>query len=155
LLLQFRHFLVALVPLFIFSAQAVRADVYKCSTDNGSVTLSNVEKGVNCKKMVLPPPEAKKPANTKADPVKPASADVKPADKPKSTYENAATERKRIIQEEIDLEKTRLSAVQARLKDMAAIPNKSPDQLKDMVALQQKENLHTSNLQILQKELTK
>ncbi len=155
MLLQFRYLLVALLALFALVVPAAWADVYKCSTDNGSVTLSNVEKGANCKKMVLPPPEAKKPANAKVDPVKSATTDVKPADKPKSTYENAATERKRIIQEEIDLEKTRLSAVQARLKDMAAIPNKSPDQLKDMVALQQMENLHTSNLQILQKELTK
>lgn len=133
----------------------VQADVYKCSTDNGSVTLSNVEKGPNCKKMVLPPPETKKPAPLKADTAKPSVAEVKPVDKPKSTYESAAAERKRIIQEEMDLEKVRLSAVQARIKDMAAIPNKTPDQLKDMVALQQKENLHTSNLQLLQKELNK
>ena len=153
-MLQIRHVLVSLVALSVLAVPTAWADVYKCSTDNGSVTLSNVEKGANCKKMVLPPPEAKKPASAKVDPAKPA-VEAKPAEKPKNTYENAATERKRIIQEEIDLEKTRLSAVQARLKDMAAIPNKSPDQLKDMVALQQKENLHTSNLQILQKELTK
>ena len=154
-MLQIRHVLVSLVALSVLAVPTAWADVYKCSTDNGSVTLSNVEKGANCKKMVLPPPEAKKPASAKVDPAKPAAVEAKPAEKPKNTYENAATERKRIIQEEIDLEKTRLSAVQARLKDMAAIPNKSPDQLKDMVALQQKENLHTSNLQILQKELAK
>ena len=131
------------------------ADVYKCSTDNGSVTLSNVEKGANCKKMVLPPPEAKKAPSAKTDVAKPVAAEAKPTDKPKSTYESAAAERKRIIQEEIDLEKVRLSAVQTRIKDMAAIPNKTPDQVKDMVSLQQKENLHTSNLQLLQKELNK
>lgn len=131
------------------------ADVYKCSTDNGSVTLSNVEKGTNCKKMVLPPPETKKAPSAKAEAPKPVVADAKPIDKPKSTYESAAAERKRIIQEEMDLEKVRLSAVQTRIKDMAAIPNKTPDQVKDMVSLQQKENLHTSNLQLLQKELNK
>ena len=141
--------------LGLLASPLVQADVYKCSTDNGSVTLSNVEKGANCKKMVLPPPEAKKPALSKADAPKPAVVEAKPADKSKSTYESAAAERKRIIQEEIDLEKVRLSAVQARIKDMAAIPNKTPDQLKDMVALQQKENLHTSNLQLLQKEFNK
>ena len=137
------------------ASSPVQADVYKCSADNGSVTLSNVEKGANCKKMVLPPPESKKPAPAKTDMAKPAVAEVKPADRPKSTYESAAAERKRIIQEEMDLEKVRLTAVQARIKDMAAIPNKSPDQLKDMVALQQKEILHSSNLQLLQKELNK
>lgn len=132
-----------------------QADVYKCSTDNGSVTLSNVEKGANCRRMVLPPPDAKKAAPTKADPAKPLATEVKPVDKPKSTYDTAAAERKRIIQEEIDLERVRLSAVQTRLKDMASTPNKTPDQLKDMVALQQKEILHNSNLQLLQKELNK
>ena len=146
---------VTFLGILLLGGSLAWADVYKCSTDNGSVTLSNVEKGANCKKMVLPPPEAKKPVATKVDAPKPAVADVKPVDKPKSTYESAATERKRIIQEEIDLEKTRLSAVQARIKDLAALPNKTPDQVKDMVSLQQKENLHTSNLQLLQKELTK
>lgn len=105
--------------------------------------------------MVLPPPEAKKAGAPKGEASKPSSTEVKPVDKPKSTYESAAAERKRIIQEEMDLERVRLSAVQTRLKDMAAIPNKTPDQLKDMVALQQKEILHSSNLQLLQKELNK
>ena len=105
--------------------------------------------------MILPPPEKKKAIAPKAEPSKPSAADIKPADKPKNGYESAATERKRIIQEEIDLEKVRLSAVQVRIKDMAALPNKTPDQVKEMVGLQQKENLHTSNLQLLQKELNK
>uniref|UniRef100_B1XUC0 Uncharacterized protein n=1 Tax=Polynucleobacter necessarius subsp. necessarius (strain STIR1) TaxID=452638 RepID=B1XUC0_POLNS len=35
------------------------------------------------------------------------------------------------------------------------MPNKIPDQVKDMVSLQQKENLHASDLQLLQKELNK
>lgn len=105
--------------------------------------------------MVLPPPESKKPASARPEAAKPVASESRPADKPKSTYDSAAAERKRIIQEEMDLEKVRLNAVQARIRDMAALPNKTPDQLKDMVALQQKENLHTSNLQILQKELNK
>ena len=145
----------AILGSFLLTSFSVEADVYRCSTDNGSVTLSNVEKGANCKKMVLPPPEAKKPGAAKTEPAKQAPVEAKSVDKPKSTYESAAAERKRIIQEEMDLEKVRLSAVQTRIKDMAAIPNKTPDQLKDMVALQQKEILHTSNLQLLQKELNK
>jgi hypothetical protein len=113
-----------------------------------------VEKGANCKKMVLPPPETKKSA-PRSDVIKPANPEAKSADKPKSTYDSAAMERKRIIQEEMDLEKVRLSAVQARIKDLSATPNKSPDQLKEINALQQKEILHSSNLQLLQKELNK
>jgi hypothetical protein len=146
---------VVCIGIWLIGSSSAMADVYRCANDNGSVTLSNVEKGVNCKKMVLPPPEAKKPGVVKTDAPKPAASDVKPVERPKSTYESAAIERKRIIQEEIALEKTRLSAVQARIKDLAALPNKTPDQVKDMVSLQQKENLHTSNLQLLQKELTK
>lgn len=142
---------VALVLPLAFMAIQAQADVYRCSTDNGSVTLSNVEKGANCKKMVLPPPDAKRPAQAKPAP----SAEVKPVDRPKATYDTAAAERKRIIQEEMDLEKVRLSAVQTRVKELAAVPNKTPDQMKDLAALQQKENLHSSNLQILQKELNK
>ena len=144
------------VPLTILALSA-HADVYRCTSDNGSVTLSNVEKGQNCKKMALPPPETKRSIPAKADAalkVAP-SADIKPVDKPKSTYDTAASERKRIIQEEMDLEGVRLSAVQTRIKDLAAAPNKTPDQVKDLVALQRKENLHSSNLQILQKELNK
>jgi hypothetical protein len=155
LVLRFTSLSICILSIGLLASFSARAEVYKCSTDNGSVTLSNVEKGANCKKMLLPPPEAKKPAPAKTDMAKPAVAEVKPADKPKSTYESAAAERKRIIQEEMDLERVRLSAVQVRIKDMTAIPNKTPDQLKDMVALQQKENLHTSNLQLLQKEINK
>jgi hypothetical protein len=148
----------AFIPLWatmFLTASSALADIYRCPADNGTVTLSNVEKGGNCKKMVLPPPDAKKPSPLKTEPSKQSPSEPKVVEKPKGTYESAAAERKRIIQEEIDLEKVRLSAVQARIKDMASIPNKTPDQLKDMVALQQKEILHTSNLQLLQKELNK
>lgn len=107
--------------------------------------------------MALPPPETKRstPAKSDSAPKAAPAADIKPADRPKSAYDTAASERKRIIQEEMDLEKVRLNAVQSRIKDLAAAPNKTPDQVKDLVALQQKENLHLSNLQILQKELNK
>lgn len=144
------------IPLAILALPA-QADVYRCTTDNGSVTLSNVEKGQNCKKMALPPPEAKRSASAKSEsaPKAAPAAVIKPADGPKSAYDTAASERKRIIQEEMDLERVRLNAVQSRIKDLASAPNKTPDQVKDLVALQQKENLHSSNLQILQKELNK
>jgi hypothetical protein len=101
--------------------------------------------------MALPPPDAKRSNPAKVAP----TAEIKPVDKPKATYDTAAAERKRIIQEEMDLEKVRLNAAQARVKELAAVSNKSPEQLKDLTALQQKENLHFSNLQILQKELNK
>ena len=158
LVLHFKNSLFAILALLLgLCALIVQADVYRCSTDNGSVTLSNVEKGPACKKMVLPPPEARKPTPAKADNAGKLApmTDKAPLDKSKANYDTAAAERKRIIQEEMDLEKVRLNAVQARIKELTAAPNKTPDQLKDLVALQQKETQHTSNLQILQKELNK
>ena len=146
---------IALSGLVACLSPVAWGDVYQCSTDDGSITLSNVEKGKNCKKMVLPPPGSKKSPAAKAEKEKPVTTEAKPPEKAKSSYESAAADRKRIIQEEIDLEKNRLSAVQTRIKELAALPTKTPDQVKDMVSLQQKENLHMSNLKILQKELNK
>lgn len=132
----------------------VYAAVYKCPGAGGSVTLSNVEKGSGCTQMVLPPSSApKKPTqNVRKDE---AAKEPKAAEKPKTTYDIAAQERKRIIQEEIDLEKTRMNGVQARIKELSAVSNKSPDQIKELVALQQKESMHASNIQLLQKEISR
>ena len=143
---------VSLLQLGISSVAS--AEVYKCQADAGSITLSNVEKGPNCTKMVLPPPESKKSAAARAKSAE-APKEVKAPEKPKTGYEAAASERKRVIQEEIDLERTRLNAVQARIKDLSAAPTKTPDQVKEMVGLQQKESMHASNIQLLQKELNR
>jgi hypothetical protein len=104
--------------------------------------------------MVLPPPESKKSAAARAKSPE-APKEVKSPEKPKTGYDAAASERKRVIQEEIDLERTRLTAVQARIKELSASPTKTPDQVKEMVGLQQKESMHASNIQLLQKELNR
>ena len=131
------------------------AEVYKCPGPSGSITISNVEKGPDCTKMVLPPPESKKSATARAKSVEAPKELKATPEKPKTGYEAAASERKRVIQEEIDLERTRLNAVQSRLKDLSASPTKTPDQVKEMVGLQQKESMHASNIQLLQKELNR
>lgn len=147
------HVLSSLLVLQVFSLGTVNAEVYKCQGDAGSVTLSNIEKGQNCTKMVLPPPESKKSAAARAKTEAPK--EVKAPEKPKSGYEAAASERKRVIQEEIDLEKSRLNTVQVRIKELAAVSNRTPDQVKELVALQQKESMHTSNIQLLSKEINR
>ena len=131
------------------------AEVYKCPRSDGSVTLSNVEKGAGCSKMVLPPPTTPKKSATPVAKEAAVKEGTKAPDKPKSTYDTAATERKRVIQEEMDLERSRLNTVQARIKDLSANPSKTPDQVKEMVTLQQKESMHASNIQLLQKELNR
>ncbi len=150
-----KMYLARLLPILALGFMNVAmAEVYKCQADAGSVTLSNVEKGPNCTKMVLPPPESKKSAAARAKSAE-VPKEAKAPEKPKSGYEAAATERKRVIQEEIDLERTRLTSVQARIKELSASPTKTPDQVKEMVGLQQKESMHASNIQLLQKELNR
>lgn len=97
-ILTFQPLSFSILGFWLFVSAPVWADVYRCLTDNGTVTLSNVEKGANCKKMVLPPPESKKSVPVKTEANKPPVADAKPPEKPKITYESAAAERKRIIQ---------------------------------------------------------
>ena len=117
-----------------------------------------MEKGKNCKKMVLPPPEKRpaKPSSLDASAPVPAStpAESKQA-KNKATFESAATERKRIIQEEIDLEQDRLNKASEKVATLTAIKKKSAAQEKELNSLQQKQGLYQSNITLLQKELNK
>ena len=136
-------------------ARIASAEVYKCQADAGSITLSNVEKGAGCSKMVLPPSTTPKKSATPVAKDAAVKEGTKAQDKPRSTYDTAATERKRVIQEEMDLERSRLNTVQARIKDLSVNPAKTPDQMKELVSLQQKESLHASNIQLLQKELSR
>lgn len=139
----------------LFVSTLAQADIYKCPGAGNTVTLSNVEKGKGCKKMVLPV----EPRRTPSQPVSPAAKeDNKPAkkiSKAQSTYDSAAVERKRVLQEEIDLERSRSDSVKERIRSLNALPTKTPDQVKELVALQQKETLHQSNIQLLQKELNR
>ena len=130
------------------------ADVYRCDATPGVVTLTNQPKGNNCKKMVLPPPD--KPARNSASNTKPASSDTntKPS-KYKAGYDNAVTERKRIIQEEVDLERERLDAVNDKINRLNTSKAQSAAQTKELSALQKKQALHQGNLDLLQKELNK
>lgn len=134
------------------------ADVYRCDKQAGVITLSNVEKGKNCKKMILPPPEKRpaKPSTSDASAPAPASATAESKQaKNKSTYESAASERKRIIQEEIDLEQDRLNKATEKAAALTAIKKKSAAQEKELNSLQQKQGLYQSNITLLQKELNK
>lgn len=133
------------------------ADVYRCDSSPGLVTLTNQPKGKDCKKMVLPPPDksVNKPANTSGA-NKPNSTDTvtKPS-KYKAGYDSAVTERKRIIQEEVGLEQERLDTVNSKIAKLDSLKVKSPAQSKELAQLQKKQALHQGNLDLLQKELNK
>lgn len=140
------------------ASRLAQADIYRCDTTPGVITLSNVQKGKNCKKMVLPPPEARtqKSPSSVGMPI-PGSESSPKASPPKykASYDSAISERKRIIQEEIDLEQERLDAVNTKLNALNGIKNKSPAQTKELAALQKKQGLHQGNLALLQKEFSK
>jgi hypothetical protein len=150
---------VSAITLVIFSVSlllsySAYADIYRCDSTPGVVTLTNQPKGNHCKKMVLPPPD--KPSNNPATKAKPETADANTkSSKYKAGYDNAVTERKRIIREEVDLERERLDAVNDKLNKLSAIKTKSPAQTAEFSALQKKQALHQGNLDLLQKELNK
>ena len=140
------------------ASRLAQADIYRCDTTPGVITLSNVQKGKNCKKMVLPPPEARtqKSSGDVGMPIPGSSGGTQvKQSKYKASYDSATSERKRIIQEEIDLEQERLDAVNAKLNALNGIKNKSPAQTKELTALQKKQGLHQGNLNLLQKEFSK
>ena len=139
-------------------ASPANADIYRCDNTPGVITLSNVQKGKNCKKMVLPPPQPRTTKSTEqvGSPI-PSTVDStksKPS-KYQSSYDSATSERKRIIQEEMDLERERLDAINPKIATLNAAPNKTAAQSKELVALQKKQGLHQGNLKLLEKEFNK
>jgi len=106
--------------------------------------------------MILPPPE-KRPQNPSADASKSKAitqVDEKQS-KSKSGYESALSERKRIIQEELDLEMDRLNKTDEKVSQLSNLKKRSAKQDKDLADLQKKQSLYRSNIALLQKELNK
>jgi hypothetical protein len=140
--------------VLLLSSRSVYADVFQCDSTPGVVTLTNQPKGKNCKKMVLPPPD--KPKNNVAGNTKSVSSDGNAkTSKYKAGYDNAVSERKRIIQEEVGLERDRLDAVNEKINKLGELKTRSPAQSKEFSSLQKKQALHQANLDLLQKELNK
>ncbi len=145
-----------LIGAFLSPSLAL-ADVYRCDNKTGVITLSNIEKGTNCKKMVLPPPDKRLNQASGADASKGSSpaTPISIQSKNKSSYDAAVSERKRIIQEEMDLENGRLGAVNSKISALNQLKKKTPAQEQELASLQKKQTLYQSNLSLLQKELGK
>ena len=91
----FRLGVVFMTSVVVSSAYA---DIYRCDDTPGVITLSNIQKDKNCKKMVLPPIEKRAKADTSsAAAAKSGDANATKANKNKLTYENAQGERKRMV----------------------------------------------------------
>lgn len=118
-------------------ASSAHADIYRCDNTPGVITLSNIQKDKNCKKMVLPPIEKRAKADASSTAAaKPNDANANKATKNKSTYESAQAERKRIIQEDLDLEQERLDAINAKLAKLSSSANSSSSNAKELANLQ-------------------
>ena len=140
----------------LFMVSSANADIYRCDNVPGVITLSNIQKDQNCKKMNLPPLEKRPKTDVSSQgSAKATDAASSKAAKNKSTYENAQAERKRIIQEELDLEQDRLDAINAKIASLNSPANKSNNKAKDLAALQKKQSLHQGNIELLQKEMKK
>ena len=94
----------SLTALVVLVFSTAHADVYRCSSPSGVITLSNVKTGEkSCDKMILPPLEPRKKVYVPELPELDSSAKPKEKNANKTSYDMANAERKRIINEEIEL----------------------------------------------------
>ena len=141
---------------------AAFATIYRCNKDPEAVTLTNLKPSKDCKKMNLPPLEkrskkdkqsAAKAGNSSSAPISSSAKDK--ASSRKASQDAALTERSRIISEEMDLEKSRLEAVNLKIKELEKIPKLTPEQQKELLSYQKKQGLYQANIDLLQKEMKK
>lgn len=152
--LRTRLLLALLGSAGIFFSTQVSATIYRCNNDANVITLSNVEKGPRCKKMVLPP-LGKKSSKANDKPEKKVAGEAKKDKSSKGAYDNAYDERKRIIFEEVELEKARLEVVKNRIQQLGGLSKKTASQLSELNATLQKQESHQNNIKLLEKELLK
>jgi len=135
------------------------ADIYRCTGDDDVVVLSNLDsskKASNCTKMVLPKKSA---AQSAAKPTGRGSEAGAAQNSVNSGAPNPskdrASERKKIISSEIDLEIKRLEEVRKKLKELGKNPNilfKVNGETSDLKA---QEAVHLKNIDLLKIELSK
>jgi len=137
------------------------ATIYRCGKDPELITLTNEKPTKDCKKMVLPSPD-KRAKKDKASQNKSANQSGalsgKDADKQsskKTNHDAAITERRRIITEELELERSRLEIANERVRMLERIPKLSSEQQKELLDYQKKQGLHQANVDLLAKELKK
>ena len=133
------------------AVSGAKADIYQCEEVDESdvISLSNVGQSPRCKKMVLQP-KSKNP---------PSYSQINTQKETKSTYQSsrvdtaqARLERKRILKEEIELERRRLKDVVMNISKLEK-SEESKDRQRSILSARQKEALHQSNIKLLEKEL--
>lgn len=139
---------------------SARAEVFLCETDSGSISLSNVDTKKNCKKMKLQPKPKHAPSyvqdknnnqQNQLDNLNNGKVDA--AVLPSAS--EAVAERKRIIQEELGLERARLEAVLSQIATVGIRTDGEVERKRFLDSAKRKESLHRSNITLLEKEISR
>ena len=158
-----------IAALFFLQLSAAQADVmYQCVDDQGHKTFSNVrltDKGVKCSAMDLGPTTtvpAQKPAPKPAAGGGSAPGASSPAGFPKvgeSAQKERDTDRRRILEGELDAEKKNLEQAKKELSEQEAIrlgDEKNYQRVLDRLEpFKNKVALHERNIAAIEKELAK
>lgn len=145
--------LTGVLGIFFILAGQAKADVYQCgeAEEGGVISLSNIGQSGQCKKMVLQPKPKNRPAFQPINETKEPNGQSGGA-RPNSS--EALAERRRILDEEIELEKRRLKEASATVRDLERSVE-SKDKQRAILSARQKEALHQSNVRLLEKEKEK
>ena len=138
----------------------VEAEVFLCQSEAGVVSLSNVDTKGGCKKMKLQPKPKQAPSyvqdknNSKQNQL--SSKDVR-SDHATHTpsASEAAAERKRIVLEELGLERRRLESVLSQVAAVGIRTDSDAERQKFLASAKKKESLHRSNIELLEKEFSR
>ena len=157
LFLIFHTLICGVVMTMPFSAVA---EVFLCEDEAGLISLSNMDEKKKCKKMKLQP-KPKQPPNYVQDKNnnqqnQSANQDSKKevaAVTPSSA--EAAAERKRIVMEELGLEKRRLESVLSQVATVSLRTDSDAERQKFLASVKKKESLHRSNIELLEKEFSR
>lgn len=136
------------------------AEVFLCQNETGVVSLSNVDTKGGCKKMKLQPKPKLAPNyvqdknNSQQNQL--SSKDIKndhTTNVPSAS--EAAAERKRIVLEELGLERRRLESVLSQVAAVGIRTDSDAERQKFLASAKKKESLHRSNIELLEKEFSR
>lgn len=158
--LNVRSLLCGFLVAALFGMRAAVADVYQCEGEAGVISLSNVETKKSCKKMKLQPKPKNAPSYVKEnnnnqqnqlDASNMGKADLAV----QRSAKEAAEERKRIVMEELGLEKRRLEAALSQVATVGIRSNSDSERQRLLAMAKTKESLHRSNIELLEKEYSR
>lgn len=127
------------------------ADIYQCEDldGDGVISLSNVGQTSRCKKMVLQPKPKNPPSFT---PLTIPLDSTEVSNRALPDRVEAIGERRKILNDELELERQRLRDISARITELKNAAE-SKDRQRAILSAQQKEALHRSNIKLLEHEL--